>query len=201
MTELVRQAEVRLAAQHPLLLAAIQRGVALSGLMLAAAATMLNVAVSSSDRLPALVPELMVGAAAALVFGALITFFGGSLSKIELVGSGGAEVDGIDSTLALPKAELLRRMLDDYHRRVAANAEFLSRCLRVQFVAAISIVVAVGTIATSIFPADNNVRPPYILDARGGSRVPVPSSECGKLWVVCDEAAWKEHHQKSPKKK
>jgi len=39
------------------------------------------------------------------------------------------------------------------------------------------------------------VEPPYMVDIRGGDRTPVSPMMCGRLYIECDAAAWREHRR------
>lgn len=65
----------------------------------------------------------------------------------------------------------------------------------IDYKGALAVAVGVLAFAVSTIREEDMVQPPYLVDIRSGARTPVPATMCGRAFIVCDRAAWRESNR------
>lgn len=119
----------------------------------------------------------------------------GALATMTVCGSSQYGTPYQRGTALLAATYFLIRGLDNADKgnllgRLATRARTLAALdrRRLALIALVFIMFPIG-LAASI-ASKKGLSPPYLDTARGGG-IPVSALECGDLWVVCDEAAWR----------
>lgn len=192
LTELVRQAEQRLSAQLARMIAGFQRGIALAGILIAAAAA----AFAYAKGQP--VPEGFMGGGEhpgdligfGLAFASIASGLSALATRPALVGSSGRWWRELAVGPAPGRQTILAHTLERYEQKIDRNRFWTLLSDGLLFFS-LTTAIWLSFVVQSSFPRRPQISPPYIEGARG-ERSPVSPLMCGKLFIVCDQRAWAE---------
>ena len=190
LTELVRLAELRLAAQQSTMLATTQRGTALAAALLVVAVALVG-SLNRSPPLPDLERRLFTLGSIILGGMALAAFFSSRITAIRLAGLKGE----IDIIAGEGRPNIKKYMLSNYVESISANEDEFKFAARTQGVLATVLVIFVmNALFILMLQMPEPPDPPsgaYIVEGRSGAKVAVPFTDCGKLMVTCNPEAWR----------